>query len=71
MVQGDLRVVDHLTDIADALGALRARLAVVKNRLDRRGPRLDGGMSVTFADGVTVTDVHGKLRLMTMRMRLK
>lgn len=59
----DLGAVDHLTDIADTLGALRTGLAMIEDRLDRGRTGIDGVAGVTFADSVTITDVHGKLRL--------
>ena len=60
---GDLGIVDHVTDIADAFSALRTGLAMIENRLDGGRTGIDGVAGVTFADGVTITDVHGKLRL--------
>ena len=36
---------------------------MIEHRLDRRGAGLNGITGVTFSNGVTITDVHGKLRL--------
>ena len=60
---GNLSVVDHVSDITDTFGALRTRLAMIEHRLDRCGAGLNRTTGVTFSDGVTITDVHGKLRL--------
>lgn len=36
---------------------------MIEDGLDRGGAGLNGITGVTFSDGVTITDVHGKLRL--------
>lgn len=51
-------LVDHLADIADALGALRPATGMIEYRLGRAGAGVNGGKRVAFADGVAVADVH-------------
>ena len=36
---------------------------MIEHRLDRCGAGLNRTTGVTFSDGVTIADVHGKLRL--------
>lgn len=59
-LQGGLRLADHFAHLADALGALGLATGMGENGFGSRRTARNGLMHLTFADGVTITDVHEK-----------
>lgn len=52
-------IVDHLTHITDAFGALGLALVCSKDIAWALGPGLDRRADLTFANAVAITDVQG------------
>ena len=57
--KGRARVLDHLTHLANALGALGLALMHGEHFTRTAGPGLDGLGDITLAKTVAVADVHG------------